>query len=258
MPEWIVLSRTQHANKQFWSRQGYFFSAEYHLAPILLEELSKLLPQYTLGFIYQDELYHPVAVLGFDKCNLYLHRDGRWLGDYVPASLRGYPFTLAKSEKGQKVLCIEQQHLTDDLFAEPLMDDKGNLTQRVEQVLNFLKQGECNRLLTTAACQALSKAGLIEPWPLHLAWGDKQESLQIQGLYRISEVALNQLAGETFADLRRHGALPLAYAQLFSMSQITQLTERLKFSAHQQATQPELDDLINLFHEEEDEIHLRF
>ncbi|MCE7519423.1 SapC family protein [Vreelandella titanicae] len=253
MLEWIAISRTQHVNKRFWSRQGYFFSAEYHLAPILLEELASLVPHYVLGFIYQNEGYHPVAVLGFNECNLYLHRDGRWLGDYVPASLREYPFTLAKAETNKKVFCIERQHLTDDLSAEPLFGEKGNLANQVEQTLSFLKQSECNRHLTTAACQVLSEAGLIEPWPLQLTWGDKQASLHMQGLHCINQQALNQLGEGTLADLHRRGALPLAYAQLFSMSQVIQLTERVKFHAQEQAKQSKLENDIDLFYEDGDE-----
>ena len=66
------------------------------MVPVLLAELSKLLPHYALGFIRQGESYQPVAIVGVRE-NAYLAPDGRWFAPYVPAQLRGYPFALAKA-----------------------------------------------------------------------------------------------------------------------------------------------------------------
>lgn len=103
MAQWIALSKTQHAKHSYLPRQGYSFAVNQAVAPVLLAELPKLLPHYALGFIQQETGYQAVVLLSLDgQNNLYLHSDGRWLGSYVPASLRGYPFTLANTEEGQK------------------------------------------------------------------------------------------------------------------------------------------------------------
>lgn len=270
MSQWIAVSRSQHADSYFWPRQGYGFAAQQQVVPVLIAELTKLLPHYALGFIPQGEgarqsshrHYQPVALTGLGgERNLYLHADGRWLANYVPSSLRGYPFRLAKADNDQQVLAVEQDSLTDEPTAQPLFDNDGNLTDKVQQTLNFLTQCDQNRQVTQAATQVLGETGLIEPWPLKLERGEGQEPLTVQGLYRINEKAMNELAAEAFADLRKHGALPLAYAQLFSMSQLSQLTERAKFHDKQHAKQGDQSanrDIDSLLEGDDDDLTFDF
>ena len=257
MPQWIALSKTEHAVSYYLSRQGYAFAINQAVAHVLLAELPKLLPHYALGFIQQGEGYQPVALLSLDgQNNLYLHSDGRWLGNYVPASLRGYPFTLANTEDGQKALCIDQAHLTSDQ-GEPLFDEEVNLSQKVAKTLDFLQQCDKNRQVTTASTQKLHEAGVIEPWPLTLERGEGQEPLKVNGLYRINEKALNSLDADAYATLRG-GPMALAHAQLFSMSQLSQLSERAKFHA-QHATQEVPENLDSVFDGgDDDELTLDF
>ncbi|MDR5900477.1 SapC family protein [Halomonas vilamensis] len=250
MPEWIALSPSQHKAKHYLPRQGYAFAINQAVATVLLAEMPKLLPHYALGFIRQDENYQSVALLSLDgRNNLYLHSDGRWLGNYVPASLRGYPFTLANSETGEKVFAIDADHLSDEA-GEPLFDEEGNLTQKAAQTLDFLKQCEQNRQVTQQAVKVLGDAGVIEPWPLKIERGEGQEPLAVKGLYRIDEKALNTLDAEAYAALQ--GApMVLAHAQLFSMSQLNQLTERAKLHA-KQGTVEAPENLDSVFDNDDD------
>ncbi|KXS36124.1 SapC family protein [Modicisalibacter tunisiensis] len=260
MAKWTALSRTQHGESRYLPRHGYGFAAEQPVVPILLAELNKLLAQHALGFIKQEESYQPVALLGLDgRHNLYVHPDGRWLGGYVPAGLRGYPFTLAATEDGQQVLCVDQAHLqAPDEDGEPLFNDDGELSETVDRTLAFLQQCERNRQVTRAAARSLGDSGLIEPWPLQVGRGDDQAPLEVQGLYRINEKALNALEAEAFAALRAHGALPLAYAQLFSMGQLGQLTERARFHQQLQAQQAPREPVASFFGEDDDELTFDF
>lgn len=246
MAQWIALSKTQHAKHSYLPRQGYTFAVNQAVAPVLLAELPKLLPHYALGFIQQETGYQAVALLSLDgQNNLYLHSDGRWLGSYVPASLRGYPFTLANTEEGQKALCVEQAHLSEEQ-GEPLFDEEGNLAPTVQRTVEFLNQCEQNRELTQRSVNALVEAGVIEQWPLKLERGEGQAPISVNGLFRVDEKALNALEGEAYARLRG-GPMALAHAQLFSVSQLSQLSERAKFHA-QHATQevPEnLDSVLD-------------
>jgi hypothetical protein len=251
MPNWIALSPSQHANKHYLPRQGYSFSTDQQAIPVLLAELSKLLPHYPLAFIQQDNIYQPVVLTGLGGGqNLYVNHDGKWLATYVPAFLRSHPFRLLTTESKQQVLCIQEDHLVDDSQGEPLFDSEGNLTKPVQDTLNFLNECEKNRRVTQSACAALDKAGVIEKWPLQIKQVEGQEPIQVDGLYRISEKTLNELDAETFAGLRSNGALALAYAQLFSMNQINQLAERAKYHPRQQS-KPEEPDIEKLFGEDD-------
>ena len=242
MPNWIAISPSQHAGKHFLPRQGYSFAADQQAVPIILAELSKLIPHYALGFIQQDNTYKPVVLTGLGGGqNLYVNHDGKWLATYVPAFLRSHPFRLLTTGTKQQVLCIQEDHLVDESQGQPLFDQEGNLTKPVQDTLNFLNECEKNRRVTQTASIALDKAGVIEKWPLQVKQAEGQEPVPVDGLHRISEKILNELDAETFAGLRSHGALALAYAQLFSMNQIDQLAERAKYHARQQPKQEEPD-----------------
>jgi len=99
MTQWIAISRTQHAETNFWPRQGYNFAAPEQVVPILIAELTKLLPHYALGFIQQGKHYQPVALTGLGgERNLYVHSDGRWLAKRcaIRLEMQGNVTTLAE------------------------------------------------------------------------------------------------------------------------------------------------------------------
>jgi uncharacterized protein YxjI len=205
---YIPISRNRHLHKHYLPRYRYSFTSEKQIVPILIAELSMLLPFYALGFIQQKKnSYYPAAVIGIgSKRNLYINNSGKWLCRYVPAVFRGYPFALADNKQGEKVLCVEGSHLSDEQ-GQPLFDSEGNLTKPVQDTLNFLNECEKNRKVTQTACQALNKAGVIEKWDLQVKQSEDQDPVNIDGLYRISEKALNELDKETFADLRKNGVV---------------------------------------------------
>lgn len=230
MTQWIAVSRTEHADSHWRPRQGFGFAADLQVVAILIAELSKLLPHYVLGFVRNGDQYQPVALVGLGgERNLYVNKENKWLCTYVPATLRGYPFTLADNDSGEPILCINESQLTEDQTAPPLFDSDGNLTSRTTHIFDFLGQCHANRILTQAACAALESCELIEPWPFTINRGENNEPLAINGLCRINEQALNALDGRQFAELRKSGATALAYAQLFSRNQIDQLAQRAEY-----------------------------
>jgi len=105
MPNWTAISPFQHADKYYLPRQDYSFAADQQVVPILIAELSKLLPHYALAFIQQDSTYQPVAITGLGGGqNLYVNYEGKWLATYVPAFLRSHPFRLLTTENNKQVL----------------------------------------------------------------------------------------------------------------------------------------------------------
>lgn len=254
MTQWIALSRTAHAGQGYRPRQGYAHTAQYTLTPVLLAELSKLLPHYVLGFMPTESGPVPVALLGVElEHNLYLHPDGRWLASYVPATLRSYPFGLSLRENGEHALSIQENHLTDD--GDALFQPSGELAPAVQHTLDFLAQCEGNRTATLNAARALEEAGVLHPWSLTIAVGEGHR--RVNGLLRVNETTLNALPPETLATLQ--GApLQLAYAQLFSQAQHPQLTQRAEFAQQWQGGANALGNLDAFFGEEDDDMELDF
>lgn len=230
MPQWTVISKSRHAEARYYPRDGYYHTAEQLVAPILLAELPKLTQHFMLGFMPQNERFMAVALLGVEQGqNLYVHPDGRWLGGYVPASLRGYPFNLLPDENGQRVLCIDAEQLVDATdVGQALFDGEGQPSEAVAKQLDFQQHCEDNRQRTQQAVDALQQADVLQPWPLEISRGEGATPKKIEGLYRIDEKALNTLDAPTYATLQ--GApMALVHAQLFAAHQLNQLIERARF-----------------------------
>lgn len=256
MTQWIALSKTDHAESLYWPRDGYHFASDQQAVPVLVAELGKLLPHYALGFIQVGDTYQLVAITGLGQGNLYVAPNGKWMGNYVPAALRGYPFRLASNEQGEKVLCIDQAQLNEEPSAKPLFDEEGGLAKSVTDTLEFLKQCEQSREVTTACVNKLAEAGVVEAWPLQVGRGEGQQPLSVNGLYRISEQALNSLDAESLHGLRG-GPLSLAYAQLLSTHQLGELTKRAELLADAAKSQAVPENLDLLF-DSSDEDDLTF
>lgn len=257
MPHWTVISKTHHAQARYTPREGYHHAREQLVAPVLLAELPKLVQHFMLGFMPQGERFMAVALLGVEQNqNLYVHPDGRWLGSYVPASLRGYPFNLAPDEQGQRVLCIDAEQLTDASdVGQALFDENGQPSEAVARQVDFQQHCEANRQRTQQAVDALQQAGVLQPWPLEISRGEGEAPKKIEGLYRIDEKALNSLEAETYATLQ--GApMALVHAQLFSAHQLSQLTERAKF--HQQSNTQEVPENLDSVFDSDDDLTFDF
>lgn len=219
----VPLSRDRHAGKGWRRYSSYGFASTTALVPLVAAELAKAIQAMPVGFIEQGEATIPVAILGLEPGqNLYVAEDGRWLGSYVPAALRGYPFALARTEQGL-VLCINEASglLVEDGTGEPFFGEDGQITQAVKEVLDFLTQIEANRAATSTAMAALQEQGLIKPWPIAVQVQDQQRP--VQGLFRVSEKALQALEADQLAAVHRAGGLPIVYGQLFSMSNLSLL-----------------------------------
>lgn len=218
------ITPSRHAARRWRRNDSYAFAAVRAVVPLVGAELARAIVTFPVALIREGEGFVPAAVLGLEpNRNLLVAEDGRWLGGYVPAALRAYPFALGRVEEGQQLLCIDEASglITDGPGGERFFDDDGKPAEAVRQVMDFLTQVEQNRAATAAACAALQAKNLIEPWPITLT--TEQGERKIEGLFRANEAALNAMDDEAFLTLRKTGALPLAYAQLLSMQQLAVL-----------------------------------
>ena len=229
MPNYHAISIERHANKRWDRLSNYAFAAAEPVIALTAAELSKAIMSMPVAFIAQGETYVPAAVLGVQSGNnLFVAPDGRWVGRYIPAAFRAYPFLLAATPEGQHVLCIDEgsDRFTLGPAGEHFFNDDGQPTQAVLDILNSLTQIEQSRVVTAAACAVLQKHELIRPWPITLKTDSGEQ--QIAGLFQVDEVALNKLSAETLLEVSQAGGLPIAYCQLLSMQHLPMLGQLIK------------------------------
>lgn len=218
------ISRERHKDKRWQRFTSYEFARGEAIAPLVGAEAAKAMQTCPIGFVQDGEQFIPVAVLALQAGrNLFIAPDGKWIGGYIPAALRGYPFRIGQIENGDQLLCIDEDSglITDGPEGEAFFDENGELSEETKKILEFLGQTHQNRAATMTVCSLLAEHSLIVPWEITVrtAEGDKP----LGGLFRIDETALNALETEAFDAIRRSGALPLVYSQLLSMQHMTLL-----------------------------------
>jgi hypothetical protein len=210
----------QNFQKKYWQRfTSYHFAQKEHMVPLVAAELFQAVSTMPVAFTQINGQFFLTGLQSLvPGLNLFVTPKGQWIGNYIPAAYRSYPFMLARVEgKNQKVLCVDESSgLVSDTTGEPFFDESGQLAKPVAEVFNFLRQTEDNRRLTNRAISVLADAGLITEWDLTVKAGDQNN--KVAGLFRTNEVRLHELDGPAFLKLRAAQGLTIAYAQLFSMA----------------------------------------
>lgn len=223
MPQFIAVSRERHAGKKWRRAKGYAFASTQTLAPIVGLELASAPLTMPLAFFQEAGSFVLVAVLSATPGrNMLVAPDGRWLGGYIPAAFRGYPFALLPTQETDKVvLGIDADNglaVEGDSAGEEFFDRDGNLSPALQKLSDFLMTLERSRKATNAAVASLAEAGVIRPWPVKIK--TEPAGRVIGGLHRVDQAVLNALADDAFLKVRKAGALPIAYMQMLSMGLI--------------------------------------
>jgi len=234
MPQFTVVSHERHTGKRWLRSSSHRFAAADAMVPVVGAELARAAVSMPLAFVEHEGRYSLVAVLSLTSGrNLFVAPDGRWLGSYVPACYRAYPFGVVPKQGTDEVMLVvdEDSGLVTDarLGGEAFFDDEGKLSPALKSIFDFLIQLETSRRSTQAAVSALAEAGIIQPWPITVK--TEQGEQPIRGLYRVDEAGLNALPDGIFLTLRKAAALPVAYAHLLSTAQIGLFSELTKLQA---------------------------
>jgi len=224
MPSFAPITRGSHTGKAWIRYTSYRFAADRAWVPVVAAELAKATLAMPIAFVEENGTLHLAAVMSLEPGkNQFVAPDGRWLGGYIPAAVRGYPFALLYPDGAQEpIMCVnEDTDLVVDAGtpgAEPFFDEEGAPAPALKAVLDFLGQVEANRAATNRAVTALTTAGVLTPWLIQVDTPEGPRT--VTGLQRIDEERLNALDDKGFLDLRAVGGLAIAYAQLLSMGQL--------------------------------------
>ncbi len=218
----VPLSTERHGSKRLLPRTDYRYASTTALVPLVPAELPRAALELPIGLARQEERLSLVGILSpRPGLNLYVAEDGQWLGGYIPAQIRVYPFAVARinDKSADPVLCVDEgsARLVDN-EGEPLFDN-GQPGRPVTEARQFFQQMLQQEQLGLKLCQALEAKRVIVPWSLKYKDGEGNER-ETKGLFRVDEQALGALSDADFLELRRGGALSLAYTQLISMGRV--------------------------------------
>jgi hypothetical protein len=236
------VARSTHGHRRWKRYKNYLFAVHDTTAPLVVAEFARACMAFPIAFVQTDGGYAPAALLGLVKNqNAFVSPDGRWLGGYVPAFYRGYPFRLGQTLDGQRMLCIDEGSglvvdTADESQSEPFFDEAGSPVVTIQRVLTFLSQVADNQGATSSVCDLLEVNKLLEPWPLKVrtASGDHE----LEGFHRVNESALRSLKSRAVTTLHKEGALHAAYCQVLSMQNFAVLPKLIEANVKMTALLP--------------------
>ena len=98
----VPVERQRHGSKGWRRLTDFNFVASETIVPITASEFSQAVSTMPIGFIEQAGSFMPVVLMAIRKGrNVFVGPSGQWLGNYMPAILRSYPFSMVRGAGGE-------------------------------------------------------------------------------------------------------------------------------------------------------------
>lgn len=219
-----ALSSEHHRSLRLNPQQPFHFASAEVLIPLVAGEVAMAAREYVIVF-GKGANSVPQALVGVEPGrNLYVNDTGHWLGRYVPAHVRRYPFQLvaqpgeAEGAEHRYLIAIDEDAAHFGSGA-PLFNENGeaqDTLKRVQTVLHTLQQ---DMLRTVHLVKQLEDAGVLEDKTITVNEATDKPH-RIGGFRMVNAKAMAELPDEALVKLMRSGALMLAYAHQLSLTNL--------------------------------------
>ena len=224
------VNRSRHSTLSVKVGSNYGFAADVNSVPLMAAEFSQVASEMTIVFAGQGDNLIPAVLLGVrENENLYVDASGKWLGKYVPAFLRRYPFVFSSSDDGQNfTLCVDEsfEGVNNDGRGERLFDADGEQTQYLKSVLGFLQAYQVQFQRTQALTRKLKELNLLEPMQAQFSLRDGR-NLMLSGFQVVNRERLKALPSDQVLIMFAQDDLELIYLHLQSLRNLQGTAERI-------------------------------
>jgi len=236
----VVLDRQRHRDLRI-GQGDVSFAAKSQVVPLVASEFADASLEYPIVFSRSaDGQWTAMALTGVQPGrNAFVDASSRWVGRYVPASLRRYPFILAKADGGQLSVALDLAAANVGKTGEPIFNDKGEPSPIVAGVMPLLVEFQQQAELTSRWLKQFEDAGLLTPKTLRV---DSAQGSQgaIGGIWVVDEAKLRALPADTLLAWFKSGQIGAVYAHLISLRNLAIVAERSR--AHAAAAQDQKSD----------------
>jgi hypothetical protein len=219
-----VLSRSQHMDLRVAIPKDAAFAADVQTVPVLMSEFADVALEYPIVFIKApDQAWLALALTGLRRGqNLFVDGDNQWRANYIPASVRRYPFVLADDEQKSSNVAIDMAVTTTDDSGMRLFDTTGQPEPILQTAIAFLQnfQGQVHQ--TSTLLNRLEELDLLTEAQFKIQNPDGTSSV-LNGFHIVEEARLGALRDETIVDLFRKGELAPVQMHLLSLRNIAAL-----------------------------------
>jgi|AntRauMFilla1563_2_1112583.scaffolds.fasta_scaffold00180_2 hypothetical protein len=215
-----VLDREKHASLRFKPVTDFRFMRSVIGGPVASSEMRKAAREYPIVFPTVGR-HLPLAQFGVhEKMNAFVDADNKWLGEYIPAHVRRYPFVLGDKGNGTDFFVMaDLRGLSSDSTAEALFgkkDAEGAAEQDVvERATEFLVNFEQELLATQALVEPLYEKDVLVAKTVTLQKPGMNDA-RVSGFQIVDRDRLRALDDVTIAAWERSGLLDLVSLHLAS------------------------------------------
>ncbi len=226
----VPLRNNIHAKLKVIESGDYRRYKENHLVPVVIQDFFTLAAEFPLVFVKigKTDDFIPVAMMGLRPGhNLYCQTE-QYKGTVIPVSFGNAPFAIVPvDEKSDQLMILvdEESPLVSETEGEALFDDKGERTEYLKNRIEKLTRVSDQTHNTKEMCKRLVERKLLTTQTVQLQHRPDAQRYNIEGIYVVDEIALNEMSDEGYLELRKMGLLPVIYAHLTSLQQLRRVAE---------------------------------
>ena len=218
----VPLNREVHRDLRLdVGAQRFGFAAGAHLIPAVVDEFVAAAHHLPIVFVPGPNQPSPVFLVGVRPGeNRFVGADGRWIGGYIPAFVRRYPFIIGEVAGAEPVVCVDEM-LPWHPDGEPLFVD-GKDTPVLQANIALMNDYLAAAKRTEALVKSLLSFDLFRSVTIEVR--DATGAQTLHGMMTVDIDKLPKLADADFLALRSNGALPALYAQAGSLAEVVRLS----------------------------------
>ena len=227
----IPLNNKTHVKLKLSQSNDYTRFKAQQLIPVVIQEFIQLATEFPIVFVKNSESgqFLPVAMMGV-KANINLYcQNKNWSANVIPKIFHQAPFSLMFNESTPNEVHIainEQSPLLSAEKGEALFNEQGEQSELLQnRSKNLVAMAEFTQQ-TKMFTDLLLEKKLLTQRQLTVKLNSEKQPLNIDGIYLIDESVLNNFTQTEFEEIRTKGLLPLIYAHLTSIHQISRLTQK--------------------------------
>ena len=226
-----ALDSARHRRLRLKPRESYAFARSSNAIPLTFSEIPRASQEYPIVFAGDGERLHLVALVGLtDGTNLFIGKDGRWQGRYVPAYLRCFPFALGRAGGAVENPLLVALDPSADTISETdgaaLFNDRGERSAVLDKTIEFLRQYEAQMELARRFAKKVAELDLLVSVnaDVRLKSGAKFE---MSGLRVVERGALHRLPEAEKLALYGSEWLEMIHHHFASLQSLSALVDRL-------------------------------
>ncbi|MFT7526052.1 MAG: hypothetical protein ACI9LY_001197 [Arenicella sp.] len=233
MTNYVLLSDTDHANLKVVTTRSADYGDNVKYVMTFPFEFRNVQSSYPIFFQKDSETggFFPLVLFGFENDeNLFLSDKG-WDASYIPIMIKRQPFLIGfqqdadNPDKKNPVVSIDMDNpRVGDSVGEALFLEHGGSSDYLQKTTANLELIHQANEHSKQFVDALIKYDLLEAFTLNIELADGSSN-QLLGFYTINEESIQQLSGESLADLNANGFLQPIFMVLASHSCIRSLID---------------------------------